>query len=76
MVSFVLFIQQKNDVDDDTFLLHEILLLEPWNQKHGSDERGSCWEAISGSLNSLDQPKFKVSQTFVRDRYVVLEKKE
>ena len=60
--------------DHDTFVLREILLFEPWNQRHGSDERGRCWEAISDSLNSLDEPKYNVSQRSVRDRYVVLEK--
>ena len=51
-----------------------MLLFEPWNYKHGSKERGQCWDRISEALNQIGEPKFKVTQSAVQDRYSVLEK--
>ena len=51
-----------------------MLLFEPWNYKHGSKERGQCWDRISEALNQIGEPKFKVTQRAVQDRYSVLEK--
>lgn len=61
----------------DVILLREILLFEPYSHKHGSDERGKCWERIAESLNNLNEENllFKVTQRSVRDRYNSLEKK-
>ena len=58
-------------------LLKEILLFEPFAHKHGSEERGKCWERIAESLNSLrdDELFYKVNQRSVRDRYSYLEKR-
>ena len=58
----------------DICLLREMLLFEPWNCKHGSKERGQCWDRISEALNQIEKPKFKVTQRAVQDRYSVLEK--
>ena len=58
----------------DICLLREMLLLEPWNCNHGSKERGQCWDRISEALNQIGEPKFKVTQRAVQDRYSVLEK--
>ena len=57
-----------------TCLLREMLLFEPWNYKHGSKGRGQCWDRISEALNQIGEPKFKVTQRAVQDRYSVLEK--
>ena len=58
-------------------LLKEILLFEPFVHKHGSEERGKCWERIAESLNSFrdDELFYKVNQRSVRDRYNYLEKR-
>ena len=58
----------------DICLLREMLLFEPWNYKHGSKERGQCWDRISEALNQIEEPKFKVTQRTAQDRYSVLEK--
>ena len=55
-------------------LLREMFLFEPWNDKHGSKERGQCWDRISEALNQIEEPKFKVTQRAVQDRHSVLEK--
>jgi len=55
-------------------LCREILIEEPYNFKHGSRERGRCWDRIADTLNKVDQPKFIVDQRAVRDRLVKLEK--
>ena len=60
--------------EKDEIYVKEILLFEPWNHKHGSEERGNCWERISESLNGLQDISFRVNQRSVRDRYNKLEK--
>ena len=60
--------------EHDILLCREILVEEPYNFKHGSRERGRCWDRIAEALNSVEQPKFIVDQRAVRDRFVKLEK--
>lgn len=43
--------------------------LAPWEHKKGSPQRGNIWEQISCALNDLNELKFNVTQTFVRDHY-------
>ena len=62
---------EHNDI-----LIREMYLLEPWNYKKGSQQRGTIWEQISDSLNDLDNPKFYVPQKSVRDHYNLLEKQQ
>ena len=75
IVCFLFRKKMKWDDVKDGILVKEILLFEPWNHKHGSEERGKCWERISESLNNLPDVYFKVTQRSVRDRYNTLEKK-
>ena len=44
------------------------------NFKHESKERGQCWDRIIGVLNQIEEPKCKLIQRAVQDRYSVLEK--
>ena len=60
--------------EHDIMLCRELLVEEPYNFKHGSRERGRCWDRIAEALNKIDQPKFIVDQRAVRDRFVKLEK--
>ena len=60
--------------EHDVMLCREILTEEPFNFKHGSRERGRCWDHIADTLNKVDQLKFNVDQRAVRDRFVKLEK--
>jgi len=57
--------------EHDIVLVREILLFEPFSYKHGSEERGKCWEQIAVSLNGFreDGLYFKVTKRSVRDRY-------
>ena len=60
--------------EHDIMLCRKILVEEPHNFKHRSRERGRCWDRTAESLNKIDQPKFIVDQSAVRDRFVKLEK--
>ena len=40
----------------------EVLLFEPFQQRHGSVERGKAWENIAESLNGLPNPIFRVTE--------------
>ena len=60
--------------EHDTLLCREILVEEPFSYRHGSRERGKCWDRIAESLNKIELPKFSVDQRAVRDRYVKLER--
>ncbi|XP_028413114.1 uncharacterized protein LOC114535973 [Dendronephthya gigantea] len=62
--------------ENNDILIREMYLLEPWNYKKGSQQRGTIWEQISDSLNDLDNPKFYVTQKSVRDHYNLLEKQQ
>ena len=65
----------KWSLDHDSALLREISLLIPCVHKKRSSKRGKVWDNIAKSLNSLETSKFYVTQRFVRDRYLLLEKK-
>ena len=60
--------------DHGIIFLHELLLIEPWNYKDGSNERGNFWERISESFNQLTDISFKVTQRSVQDHYQTLKK--
>ena len=66
--------QMKWTKDHDIIFLRELLLIEPWNYKYGSNERGNFWERISESFNQLTDISFKVTQRSVQDHYQTLEK--
>ena len=59
----------------DLALVREILLFEPWLQRHGTPERGQIWKRIAESLNQIQDLYFKVDDRAVRDHYKLLEKK-
>lgn len=52
--------------EKDTFLLREILLVEPYKHREKMRERGSAWTQLSDNLNSL--PGFAVNMRSVRER--------
>lgn len=60
--------------EHDTLLCREILVEEPYTFKHGSREKGRCWDCIAQNLNRVEQPEFSVDQRAIRDRYVKLKK--
>ncbi|CAB3990784.1 Hypothetical predicted protein [Paramuricea clavata] len=58
----------------DILLCREILVKEPYKFKHGSREKGHCWNTIADNLKSMGGEKFIVDQRSVRDRFSKLEK--
>ena len=58
--------------DHDHSLCQEILALEPFKAKKGSIARGQIWDEIASNLNSLENPRFKVTKRSVRERYTLL----
>lgn len=41
-------------------LVREILVYEPWNDKHGSPEQGLIRKRVAESSNKMKEPKFRV----------------
>ena len=60
--------------EHDVMLCREILVIEPFNFKYGSRERGQAWEKIAQNLNQGSAPKFNVDQRAVRDHFLKLER--
>ncbi|CAH3114323.1 unnamed protein product [Pocillopora meandrina] len=63
----------------DTLLCREVLALEPYKHKKGSNEAGKIWTDIAQSLKNCQQLKFKLkfkqnlSQRTVRERFSLLQ---
>ena len=60
--------------EHDIMLCREILLVQPFHFKHGTRDRGSCWEKIAQNLNDVECPHFLVDMRGVTDRFTKLEK--
>lgn len=59
----------------DTFFVKEIFQFQPWQYKKGPVERGEVWESLACHLGRSSDPKFRVTQRSVRDRYLLLERR-
>ena len=51
----------------DECLVNELLVVEPYNHKPGSKERGLAWKQIAENLNSIPEQDFRVTTRSVRD---------
>ena len=58
----------------DSYLIREILTVEPFNFKPSTVKKGQAWSQIADILNSVENLKFRVNQRAVRERYALLEK--
>ena len=58
----------------DIMLCREVFVMKPFQFKHGTRDRGQCWDKIAANLNVTEQPRFLVDQRAVRDRYTKLVK--
>ncbi|XP_065063707.1 uncharacterized protein LOC135690167 [Rhopilema esculentum] len=56
----------------DECLVTELLVVEPYNHKPGSKERGLAWKQIAENLNSIPEQDFRVTARSVRDRFLKL----
>ena len=59
----------------DIVYCREIVMVNPFQKKKGSLERGALWTQIASNLNALVSPKFTVTQRSVRDHLAVLQKR-
>ena len=59
----------------DISFCREILLVIPFKAKPRTNQRGQLWNEIADCLNSLNEPKFSVTQRSVRDRFKLLSEK-
>eukprot|EP00795_Rhopilema_esculentum_P003577 gene3577-biopygen31 len=58
----------------DVLICREVLVVQPFQFRHGTHDRGQCWERIAKNLNLVEHPHFIVDQRLVRDRFTKLEK--
>ena len=56
-------------------MCREVLVSEPYKFKLRTPERGQAWESLAQQLNSIHQPKFRVTTRSVRDRFSLLSTK-
>ena len=59
--------------EHDVYLCREDLLVEPYNHKPNTRERGSACEFISENLNAIKEISLNVNKRSVRDRLNLLE---
>jgi len=57
----------------DVMLCREVLLVQPFQYKCESRERGHAWDEVADQLCKISEPKFYVDQTAVQERYSKLE---
>ena len=50
-------------------LLREMIVSNPLKHNTGPHERGSCWNLIAVTLNSIEKPAFKVNQRAICDHF-------
>ena len=53
-------------------MCREVLVSESYKFKLRTPERGQAWESLAQQLNSIHQPKFRVTARSVRDRCSLL----
>ena len=56
----------------DELLCREVILIQPYAYRVSTRERGNAWSQISEVLNTIEQPKFYVSQRSVRERFALI----
>ena len=58
--------------EHNIMLCREMLVVEPYQYKIGSRERGNCWDMIATNLNGIGEPRFIVDKRAVRDHFLKL----
>ena len=56
----------------DELLCREAILVQPYGYKQSTRERGNAWTRIAEVLNTIEEPKFYVTQRGVRERFNLL----
>ena len=60
--------------EHESFLMREILTVDPFQYKQSTVKRGQAWTQIADFLNSIASPQFRVSQRLVHEIFTTLEK--
>ena len=55
--------------EHERYCTRELLLIQPYMHKEQSKEGSIAWKAISGNLNNMEYPEFRVSPRSVRDHF-------
>ena len=58
----------------DVMLCREMLVIQPFRFKHGTRDRGRCWEKIAQNLYDIAHLNFILDMGGVRDRFGKLER--
>lgn len=58
--------------DHDIMLCREVLVVQPFQYRPKSAERGNAWTSVACELNKIQEIRFAVSQKAVRDRLKLL----
>lgn len=58
--------------EHDVIMCREVILVEPYQFKIRTPERGNAWDRIANNLNAVKQLEFRVNARSVRDRYNLL----
>lgn len=62
--------------EHDVLLCREILISEPFQAKpRRTPQGGQLWQSLADHVNSIPEPKFKVSKRAVRERFTLLAEK-
>lgn len=67
-----LYAARYTSMQHNILLRREALLVEPYNHKQGTRERGNAWDLIVQELNGITDIHFNVTKRCVRDRYNLL----
>lgn len=59
----------------DVVLCREMLVVDPFQAKQRTAQRGQLWQSIADHLNDAVEPEFKVTKRGVRERYSLLAEK-
>ena len=59
----------------DVLLCREILITEPFQAKRRTPQLEQLWQSVADHVNSIPEPKFKVSKRAVRERFTLLAEK-
>ena len=60
--------------EHNSFLIREILRVDPFQYKQSTVKRGQGWTQIADILYNTASPRFRVSQPSVRKRFTTVEK--
>jgi len=58
--------------EHDLYLCREICLVDPFQHRFGTRERGQSWDNIANDLNDIKEVRFAVTKRGVQERFTLL----